>query len=156
MKGRVAIIKKFKLLYVGTFVGRWVSDGYRKDSFDRYFIQKIFSYRDESQRDNVKMCNSLFKLIVEFKPDIIFINKGERILPIVFQRIKNVMPEIFIVLFNGDQRGMIQKSVVELGRVCDALLINNADKKQWNQYYNVGIKRFMNIILQLIYQFLDH
>jgi len=131
--------KRLKLLYIGTFTGYWVSDSYRLTGFKSVFNVKDFDYREIS--DITMNSNAIFNTAVKFVPDIIFINKGERIHQLIIKRIKSVLPNTKIFLFNGDQRGKIQDDAIRLGSQCDALLINNICSDQWKAYKDKGIKK---------------
>ena len=95
----------YKLLYVGVFEGIWISDFYRKDGFEKIFDTQIFDFRSTCHKDIILMNTYLQECIINDVPDIIFINKGERIFSCILHRIKKLFPHIFIVAFNGDQTG---------------------------------------------------
>jgi len=132
---------KPKLLYIGTFTGNWVSDQFRETGFKRHFDVRIFDYRAYSKTDYMNMNNELFKAVYEFGPDLIFVNKGEVISPMIIKRVKSIFPNCKVFIFNGDQRGRIQDETVRLGSVSDAILINNNHDEQWSQYYDAGVKK---------------
>ena len=130
---------RLKLLYIGTFTGYWVSDKYRLNGFKKIFNVKHYDYREigDINTNSIEM----FKCVMKFIPDIIFINKGEKIHQLLIKRIRSFLPNVKIFLFNGDQRGDIQQDVVRLGLNCDAILINNFHKEQWDKYKSLGIKK---------------
>lgn len=129
--------KLYKLLYVGVFKGFWVSDHYRLSGFKKVFDTEHFDFRNNG--NDSEMMDELIKLIVEFSPDIIFINKGERLTGNFLERIKNYNNDIMIAVFNGDQRGFLQENTAKLALNCDILLLNNKDINQWNEYYDYGV-----------------
>jgi len=135
--------EKLKLFYAGTFSGYWVSDNYRESSFQKYFDVMSYDYRSVCKGDDIKMNMDFYKKVMKFSPDIVFINKGERFVPLFIQKIKKQNDSIFIAVFNGDQRGTTQDSAVLLGSVSDVLLLNNCDEKQWNEYYVRGVKKII-------------
>lgn len=132
---------KYKVFHIGTFIGNHVSDHYRDAGFSKFFKTKIYDYRKVGRVDTNIMFMEMHNIILDFDPDIIFINKGEIIPSYVVKRWKMLFPHIFIVNFNGDQRGKIQEFSAEIANYSDALLINNKDKKRWNEYYSAGVNK---------------
>ena len=130
-----------KILYVGAFKGFWVSDGYRKKGFERIFDTEIFDFRATHSKDNWKMLHELQLKVYDMNPHIVFLNKAERITPLILYRIKKMLPNTFMVVFNGDQRGHAQPITSRLAPVVDGILINNKHEDQWNEYYGAGAKR---------------
>jgi spore maturation protein CgeB len=111
------------------------------DGLSKVFSVKALDYR--KHKNESALGNDIFSLVTTFKPDIIFINKGETIPALLIKRINDLYGNIKIYLFNGDQRGKIQQEVLNIGKLCDAILINNNDMNQWNQYYKFGIRKIV-------------
>lgn len=127
---------KYKILYIGTFRGIWVSDYYRLDGFRTIFDSKIIDYRSYDDFNFIKIFRDVAN---EFIPDIIFINKGESIPVGVIADYKYYNKDVFIVVFNGDQRGVVQDYLVKYD-FADMLLINNNCEHQWKEYRALGLK----------------
>jgi len=130
-----------RILYAGTFTGFWVSDHHRANSFKKYFDRVVqFDYRTVGKGDNLKMCSILHQSIGSLNPHVLFVNKGEQIIPNTLHRIKLNFPNTFIVAFNGDQRGKASNMTAALGRVADGILINNQHEPQWKEYKDMGVR----------------
>lgn len=130
---------KPKLLYIGAFTGFWISDYYRLDGFRKHFDTMIIDFR---AYDYYGFKNIFRKVTKLFDPDIIFINKGDTIDANILEEYKWRKPKMMISIFNGDQRGKAQEYLKRF-IVADTLLVNNADKQQWSDYYSYGFKKIL-------------
>ncbi len=87
------------------------------------------------------MHKALISIATSGKWDIVFINKAELVSPAVIAQIKKKAPEALILYWYGDQRGKALPEIAAMGREADALLINNSDKNQFFQYYDMGVEK---------------
>lgn len=133
--------RKIKILYCG-ITGRHSSDIYRLKGFfqnnlDVYALdyRKIFSFGGE-----ILLLDSILHAVYSFQPDLIFVNKGEKISPNIIKTIKKYFPEILWFLFYGDMREKLTLFMKRNLSNYDALLINADDKEYWDMYKEAGIK----------------
>jgi spore maturation protein CgeB len=132
-----------KMFYIGTFCGIWVSDDLRSKAFKKIFDESIdFDFRENENRyGNIGMNKGIDEIVHDYKPDIVFINNGNGIKTSTIDNIKKDMVKTKIFLWYGDQRGGAIESVAKIGAACDALLLNNHHRSQWNDYYKLGVKK---------------
>lgn len=134
-----------RLLHIGTFLQRHVSDPLRSKGFKQNGWEVAdFDYRSKaSERGKPEMWNMLLHVIGTWHPQIILINKGELIDPNIIRSAKMQFPRMMVAMFFGDQRGYAVREIADLASVCDVLLINNDDAVQMECYRKLGIREVM-------------
>lgn len=83
----------------------------------------------------------LLQQVGDFKPDILWIMKDPHVTPAVLKRVKKQNQKTKIVMWYGDQRGMVIPDLVRQRRgLLDGLFITNEDPAQIKMYRDYGIK----------------
>ena len=87
------------------------------------------------------MNNKLYQQVMEFKPDVIYMQLQEtnEISLDVLRKIKHELPKTIIINWSGDYRPYLQQRFLEVGKIIDLSLFNNAG--QFEAYRERGIKR---------------
>ena len=134
-----------RVFHIGTFLQDHVSDHLRSKGLRQAGCEVIdYDFRSRAKKlGGGGMGTEVLNKVGSWKPDIVLINKGERLAPEIVQAIKQATPRMFVALFFGDQRGMAVRSIARLGKVCDMLLLSNADLVQFECYRRLGVPRVM-------------
>lgn len=85
--------------------------------------------------------NKLIVRIRDLKPDIFWIMKDPHITPKLLSKIRKASPKTKVVMWYGDQRGMIIPDLVKQRKgLIDGLFITNESKSQLKMYRKFGIR----------------
>ncbi len=85
------------------------------------------------------MNETLVETALEFRPDLIFIRKGESILGSSIKTLRDSLPA-YIIYYCGDFRLNPVSFIVDIGRYADCTIFNNEDEKVADRYQVAGVR----------------
>jgi len=134
-------MRKLKVLYLGVFQ-QHCSDKYRVRGFGQAnIISASIDYRSQFKEGGKKgLWRKVEGYLKDFKPDIVFVNKGEKFKAINIKLLKQRYPDPKWLLFYGDHLITIPDFLKENVKMYDAVLVETDDDEYCGKLYDAGAK----------------
>lgn len=102
---------------------------------------EIFCYREEAKKNGIQgMNHALVQKAVSIKPNLIFITKGEIILPDAVKTIKRLIGAV-VINWYFDQYGKCEDWIINLNRETDIYFQTTGWSEQLRSYIQHGVRR---------------
>jgi glycosyltransferase involved in cell wall biosynthesis len=130
-----------KILQVDTF-SAWNAQANCQGLFKAYSKvgqARQFDYRQSARKNGVNRMNwHLLQVAVDFKPDIIHLDKCESVYGSTIEAIRNVLPSAYIYHLYGDLRPTVQKYVADIGPHVNCTMFYYDDERMFAKHLKRG------------------
>lgn len=103
------------------------------------FNVRLIDNRGGHLQHGASWAEMLLDQVAKFHPDILMLSDNSAT-PAKIKMFKELFPDMFTFFYFYDQDRALTRRVSELGKVCDALFLNNQDPPQWQNYQTAGVQ----------------